>query len=108
MSSSGDVADRGHGTTWLPCYTAPVDDERDDRDIRDVLREEQSRGRRPVDPNAERIERDLREGFLKLIEKGTETDFRDALIALGWKSDSPEFEAFVVQSRALQRARRRP
>ena len=84
-----------------------MDDEPRDRDIRDVLREERSRGRRPVDSETERIERELREGFLKLIGDGTEADFRDALIALGWEPDSPEFEAFVTPWRALPRARRR-
>ena len=79
----------------------------DDEDIRDVLREERGRGRRPVDTEAEKAERELRDGYRRLISAGaSEEEFRDGLIALGWPPDSSEFEALMRQWRAIQRARR--
>ena len=50
----------------------------DDEDIRDVLREERGRGRRPVDTEAEKVERELRDGYRRLISAGaSEKGFRD-------------------------------
>jgi hypothetical protein len=84
-----------------------VDEHNDDEGIRDVLREERGRGRRPVDTEAEHAERELKDGYRRLISAGaTEEEFRDGLIALGWSPDSPEFHAFLRQWRAIQRARR--
>jgi hypothetical protein len=84
-----------------------VDERKKDEDIRDVLREERGRGGRPVDTEAEQAERELKDGYRRLISAGaTEEEFRDGLIALGWPPDSPEFVAFLRQWRAIQRARR--
>jgi hypothetical protein len=85
-----------------------VDERNDDENIRDVLREERGRGRRPVDTEAEQAERELKDGYRRLISAAaTEEEFRDALIALGWSPDSREFHAFLKQWREIQRARRR-
>ena len=78
-----------------------------DEHIRNVLREERGRGRRPVDTEAEQAERELKDGYRRLTSAGaTEEELRDGLIALGWPPDSPELEAFLGQWRAIQRARR--
>ena len=50
----------------------------DDEDIRDVLREERGRGRRPVDTEAEKAGRELRDDYRRLISAGaSEKEFRD-------------------------------
>ena len=86
-----------------------MDERGKDQDIHDVLREEQSRGRRPVDTDAEQAEHELRGGYRRLIAaRATEEEFREGLIALGWSPDSPEFQAFLRQWRGIQRARRSP
>ena len=91
----------------LRCHEVTVDGHNDDEGIRDVMREERGRGRRPVDTDAEKAERELRDGYRRLISAGgSKEEFRDGLIALGWSADSPEFHAFLRQWRGLQRARR--
>ena len=84
-----------------------MDERKKAEEIRDVLREERGRGRRPVDTEVERTERELKHGYRRLISAGaTEEEFREGLIALGWLSESPEFQTFLKQWRAIQRARR--
>ena len=85
-----------------------MDEREKDDEIDDVLREERSRGRRPVDTEAKQIQHELKAGYRRLISAGaTEEEFRGGLIALGWPPDSPEFQTFLRQWRAIQHARRR-
>lgn len=80
------------------------DRERGD-DLDDVMREEQSRGRRPVDMDARREHETLREGFRKLLQLGDEAALRRAMRALGLDEQSPDFlQALAVWRR--QRGRR--
>ncbi|HUA86846.1 MAG TPA: hypothetical protein VMB85_23475 [Bryobacteraceae bacterium] len=59
-------------------------------DLNDVMREEKSRGRRPIDTQAQREhEEDLR-GMRKLLELGTEEEFKEAMRAYGYAEDSPQ------------------
>jgi len=70
-----------------------MDDEaRRNRELRDVMREDRSRGRRPADTKAERDYRDLLEGML-------------VLIALGYERGSERFEHFASAWRSLKRRR---
>ena len=77
----------------------------DDRsDIEDVMREEKSRGRRPVDTEALRRREELLRGFSQLLQAGDERRFRDAMRALGLKDDSAEFrEALRIWRENRQR-----
>lgn len=63
--------------------------EEKDPDLADLLREETSRGRRPIDTEAEQERRQLRRDYLKLIREGSEQEFLTALRALGLR-DGPE------------------
>ena len=78
---------------------------RKDRDLRDVMREDRSRGRHPADTEAERDHRDLLEGMLVLIQGDDEAQFCEALIALGYERGSKRFEHFVSAWRSLKRRR---
>ncbi|MGH7332388.1 MAG: hypothetical protein ACREKS_06490 [Candidatus Rokuibacteriota bacterium] len=82
-----------------------LDPSGDKRDLRDVLREERSRGRKPVHTDAEREQNALREGLLELIEGDDEAKFGQALTALGYQSDSERFRHFVEVWRSLRRRR---
>ena len=74
-------------------------------DVGDVMAEERSRrGDRPwLDTEARREERKLHAGYLKIIAGKDEKKFREALIALGWKPGSAEFEDFVRVWRSIRR-----
>ena len=83
----------------------PLDKPGNRRDADDVLREERARGRRPVDTDAEREQREFREDYLVLILGDDEAKFREALIALGFQPDSAEIRQHVESWRALKRRR---
>ena len=50
-----------------------------DRDIRDVMKEEKSRGRKPVDTDTEREIREREAAILKLIEERDRAGLQEAL-----------------------------
>jgi len=52
---------------------------RKDQDIRDVMKEEKSRGRKPVDSDAEREIREREAAILKLIEGRDRVGLEEAL-----------------------------
>ena len=68
-----------------------MDDEERQRDVRDVIREEKSRGRRPVDTDALRDYQEKLAKCRELLQYGNESDLRDAIRALGLEDGSPEF-----------------
>jgi len=72
-------------------------------DLEDVIREETSRGRRPVDTDAQRQRRLLRRDYRKLIREGTEKDFIAALRALGLQEGSSDFVSALKIWRGLSR-----
>ncbi len=80
----------------------------DDTDLEDVLKEETSRGRRPIDTEARRERQRLRRDYLKLIREGDEEDFLNALRALGLPEGSREFEDFRRIWREVRRPRKPP
>ena len=69
--------------------------ERRGQDVRNVIREETSRGRRPVDTDAIAAAQERLAKCRELLELGNERDLRDAIRALGLKDGSPEFEEAV-------------
>lgn len=76
-------------------------------DLEDVIREETSRGRRPVDTDAQRQRQQFRRDYLKLIREGNEKDFLNALRALGLREGSAEFEMYLEIWREARQSRRR-
>ncbi len=64
-----------------------------DEDLREVMDEEKSRGRRrPADPEARKRRKALLRDLRRLLKYGDEKDFVEAIRALGLKEGSPEFQ----------------
>lgn len=66
--------------------------DKDRADLNDVIREERSRGRRPISAEAQRRRRQLLQDFADMLKHGTEEDFLEAIRALGLKDGSPQFQ----------------
>ena len=64
----------------------------EDDDIRDVMKAEQSRGRRPIDIHARRERDEVRKLLKELLKAGDEEGFMQAMRAYGWNDDSVEFQ----------------
>ena len=62
-------------------------EEKRDRDIRDAIREDTSRGRRPVDTEALRRYQRIKNDFMTLIRAGDLDGVIAALRASGWTED---------------------
>jgi len=76
-----------------------------DQEISDLRREEGSRGKRgPASLAAQKREAHLRRQFTKLLERGTEAEFCEAMRALGMQTDSPEFRESLKIWRANRRS----
>lgn len=82
-------------------------DQGEDRDLRDVIAEERSRGskRKPIDSEERRRAKQLREDILQAYRTGDEMGFRIALLAAGWLESSPEFGAALKKFREAVRKR---
>ncbi len=80
----------------------------DPKDLGDVMKEERSRGRRPINTDVQRERQLLRQGFLKLIQEGDEKRFLSALHGLGLRAGSPEFEKILKLWRKICERRKRP
>ena len=78
----------------------------EDQDIKDVIRTEQSRGKKqPLSMLALKEERLLREMLKEILRpETTEDDFRDFMRALGHEPDSETFRRALPVWRALQRS----
>ncbi len=75
-----------------------------DRELEDVMWEERSRGRRPVDTKARRERQKLLRDLRRLIETGDERGFLQAIRSAGLKDGSPEFlEAWRVWRESQRR-----
>ena len=59
----------------------------EDKDLRDVMREEKSRGKRRVDPDEERKRQELLRTFRAALEARTEREFLEAVKLLGLGDD---------------------
>lgn len=67
-------------------------DDKKDPEVSKVIREEKSRGRRPIDEEAKEEARKLKAGMIQLIRNNDEGGFIEALNALGLYSGDPLFE----------------
>ena len=69
----------------------------DPEDLQDVIREEESRGRRPIDTDAVRRRKVLLKDFRELLRMDRREDFEEAILDLGIERGSPSFEgAFQI------------
>jgi len=80
--------------------TDPIDD-----DIRDVMAEETSRGRRPHDAEAAKLRKKRLEDFRMALALKTEQDFVKAIRELGYASEPHEVAAAVRVWRSLSSSR---
>ena len=69
----------------------------EDTDLNDVIKEEQSRGRRTLDMKTRRERQKLLRDLRRLLNSGDERGFLQAMRSVGLKDGSPEFlEAWRV------------
>ena len=61
-------------------------------ELQDVMLQETRRGRRPIDIDEKRRINELKEEFRTLLQLGSETEIREAMLALGWSEDSQVFQ----------------
>ena len=76
-------------------------------DIREVMAEEKSRGRRPLDPEARKRRKDEIEVIRGLFATPREEDFVRAIRALGYGDDPKQLEKILKAWRDLSSSRRR-
>ena len=77
-------------------------------DIADVISEEKSRGRRPVDTKARKERRTLLADLRRFVESGDERAFIDAIRARGLKEGTPEFREILELFWAVARRPSKP
>jgi len=70
-------------------------DDPDPQDIQDVMREEKSRGRRPVDTDALRERQKLSHHYKRLLRINRREDFIEAIRDLGIQPGSELFDEFL-------------
>jgi hypothetical protein len=73
--------------TELQIKFTTVTTDAEDKDLRDVMREEKSRGKRRVDPDEERKRQELLRAFRNALEARTEREFLEAIKLLGLDDD---------------------
>ncbi len=61
-----------------------------DPDVLDVMREEQSRGKRPVDIAEKKRQEEQRQMVLKIYRRGTEQQLRELLLIWGYSESEIE------------------
>ena len=71
-------------------------------DVRDLIAEEKSRGRRKYDPEERRERRELLKAYRKLLEETTEVQFKEMLRQRGLRDDSPAFQDALAAWRETQ------
>ena len=65
-----------------------------DKQIKEVIREEKSRGKRGLaSAEARKRHAELKRCFRELLERATEEEFREAMHALGLSAESEQFRA---------------
>lgn len=78
------------------------------REIKDVLREERSRGRQPIDTEQKALHRQFVRDFESLLREGDREKFESFLIAHERLKGTEEFQQAMSLWDNYQRAQRRP
>jgi hypothetical protein len=90
-----------HAELRIKFTTVTTDAE--DKDLRDVMREEKSRGKRRVDPEEERKRQELLRTFRAALQARTEREFLDAIKLLGLGDDPQKRENALKIWRSFSR-----
>ncbi len=77
--------------------------ESEDHDLRDVMREEKSRGKRRIDSAEQRRRQELLKGFRDALDARTEREFLGAIKLLGLGDDPQKRENALKIWRAFSR-----
>jgi hypothetical protein len=75
----------------------------DEQDLRDVMAEEKSRGKRPIHSEAQRERRELLKGFRDALHARTEREFLEILTELGLAGDPEKREKALKIWRSASR-----
>jgi hypothetical protein len=78
-----------------------------DDDIREVMAEESRRGKRPINAEARKLQREHQEMMRRILEFTKEADVVAAIDLLGRGDDPDELEKILKLWRALSSSRRR-
>jgi hypothetical protein len=78
-----------------------------DDDIREVMAEEKSRGRRPRDAEAQKLRKERMDTIRMILGLRREADAIEAIRLLGHGDDSEELERILKAWRALSSSRKR-
>ena len=89
--------------TELQIKFTTVTTDAEDKDLRDVMREEKSRGKRRVDPDEERKRQELLRAFRNALEARTEREFLEAIKLLGLDDDPQKRENALKIWRSFSR-----
>ena len=89
--------------TGLRIKFTTVATDAEDKDLRDVMREEKSRGKRRIDPDEERKHQELLRGFRDALQARTEREFVDAIKLLGLGDDPQKREKSLKIWRSFSR-----
>jgi hypothetical protein len=79
-----------------------------DKELGQVMREEQRRGRRPLDEDMLALKRQFERDFLSLLREGDERKFRAFLNAHGLHTGEERFQNAMRQWRAYQKQHQKP
>ena len=71
-----------------------------DKDLDDVIREERSRGRRPIDTDAQRKRQERLKMCRELLQYSSEREVRETILAYGLEDGSAEFLEVIQVWRA--------
>ena len=77
--------------------------EPEDQDLRDLMREEKSRGKRRIDPAEHRRRQELLKGFRDALDARTEREFLEAIKLLGLGDDPLKHEKALKIWRTFSR-----
>lgn len=79
-----------------------------DEEIKDVMIEEKSRGKRKIDRDAEKRTKQFENAFYQLLREGDEKKFKSFLIAHGQQVGSEKYRQTMKLWNDYQKARARP
>lgn len=80
----------------------------DKKDIKNVRREEMSRGRQPIDTDQEELRAQFKRDFINLLCNGNKKQFESFLIANGQIEGSEKFEISMKKWHDYQKSRSAP
>lgn len=74
-----------------------------DEEIKDVMIEEKSRGKRKIDRDTEKLKKEFEHAFYQLLKEGDEKKFKSFLVAHGQQVGSEQYRQTMKLWNAYQR-----